>query len=100
MNPWTQETFTLVQKHMLELSGWHMTIEDWQHLTTYEQAVAWFDALAYFKMRNHYRSLDEVPSHHKEGTTIYIRRMDRRLEYRRKSGQWVYSGEILDTLYK
>ena len=80
----------LIQRHMKEIYGWESPIEEILAEPRYERVWAYWNALAYFRMHDHYLTLEEAP----EGIK-WITVMDGTCKnYKWKNGKYEFAQEL------
>lgn len=92
------ERAALIQRFIKDKWGWEETIEAILKWSSLEFNATWFDALAYYRLENHYPSLEDVPDPH-VGMTVFIREESKRVQYVFEQGEWVKVQDVEDRIY-
>lgn len=82
-----KEVFELVIRYMKDKFGWEtskadLVTEEWSGMV-----AAWWDAKVFYKLDNHYSSLDQVHSP-EEGMRVFIRTKQGLHTYHFEGGTW------------
>lgn len=80
------EMARLVQSYMLEKYGYEAPVSEYLDYPYHDLVYTWWIALGYFRMKNHYEQLEDVP----EGVDIaWITDGEAHRIYRRSQGKWM-----------
>ena len=78
-----------------------MSLEQIENLPNHRKWGEWMNALAFFKLKKKYFSLDDVPDEHKVwGNTVDIREPGKLTTYMWDGEKWEDAGSVHDEFYK
>ncbi len=93
--------FNLIAEYGLARFGRAIPIDKIKAAPNHQQWGWWMDALAYFKLKHKYFSLDDVPEELQVyGQTVDIRTPGKLTTYTWYGNKWVSAGSIHDEFYK
>lgn len=98
---WDQNWLDLIQKYGRDRFGRNIPMEKLQQEKNHKIWGWYMDALAFYKMKHKYFSLDDIPEWHcKEGNYVDIREPGKLTQYTYHNGEWQKIGSIHDSFYK
>ena len=101
MGIFQQEVSELVCRYIKETRGEDITPHDLLYNHEWWKIVGmWYEALAHYKLKGFYRSLDEAPPGDNEDQAIFIRTGGKNREYRWKNGVWKFLQESDESLMR